>query len=195
MAQNNPQDLRSVLKMLQDKFPNFLLGVTVLLIIVLFISVFFKKDQKGKTVAGNWTKIFARKEQPAPTAQKRERTYSVKQGDYLWTIAEDAYGSGYNAYDIANANKLQNPDLIEVGQVLVLPSVKPAQPTKGQMVAGAMTGKAMQRPHEYTIQSGDYLWKIAQTYYGDGYAWVKIARANKLANPGLIYAGNKLVLP
>ena len=47
----------------------------------------------------------------------------------------------------------------------------------------------------YTIKVGDDLWSISENVYKDGYKWVEIAKANKLENPGLIHAGNKLVIP
>jgi nucleoid-associated protein YgaU len=47
----------------------------------------------------------------------------------------------------------------------------------------------------YTVVRGDSLWKIAVRAYGDGNKWVEIARANKLANPNLIHAGNQFVIP
>lgn len=48
-------------------------------------------------------------------------TYTVTAGDWLSKIAGRAYGDIY-AYDkIAKANNIQNPDLIEVGIVLVIP--------------------------------------------------------------------------
>ncbi len=210
MANKKTQDLQSLVKMLQDKFPNFLLGLTVLLVVILFLSLFLKKNHtisstntSTKTVTktgpkNNWmnnlTKFFAKKSTPTPTPEQR-KTYQVKQGDYLWKIAEKTYGSGFNAYDIATANQIKNPDLIEPGQELILPSVAPNVPTRGETVMGSSTGKAIQRPHEYVIKKGDYLWKIAQVYYGDGNQWVKIAHANNLAHPNLIFSGNKLALP
>lgn len=63
------------------------------------------------------------------------------------------------------------------------------------------TQKAAQKPEKpqagktYTVIAGDNLWMIAEKVYGSGYNWVDIAKANKLANPGTIYTGNKLVLP
>lgn len=48
-------------------------------------------------------------------------TYTVVEGDWLSKIAGRAYGDIY-AYDkIAKANNIQNPNLIEVGMVLVIP--------------------------------------------------------------------------
>ncbi len=47
----------------------------------------------------------------------------------------------------------------------------------------------------YTVVRGDSLWSIAQRAYGDGNRWVDIARANNLANPRIIHAGNVFTLP
>jgi putative chitinase len=47
----------------------------------------------------------------------------------------------------------------------------------------------------YTVRPGDDLWTISVNVYNDGYRWVEIARLNKLENPGIIYAGNKLIMP
>lgn len=48
-------------------------------------------------------------------------TYTVVQGDCLWTIAVRAYGDGYKWVDIARENKLANPDIIHAGNVLSIP--------------------------------------------------------------------------
>jgi len=48
---------------------------------------------------------------------------------------------------------------------------------------------------EYVVVAGDNLWKIAVAKYNDGYKWVEIAKANKLANAGKIEKGQKLIIP
>lgn len=126
--------------------------------------------------------------------KKEQKTYVVKEGDDLWHIAEAAYGSGFNAYDIASVNKLANASLIEPGWKLVLPSLTPKEPTVGE-IAPAQTGKVTITGARYIIQSGDYLWKIATDAYGDGYGWVRIAQANNLEDPNVIHVGNELVIP
>lgn len=47
----------------------------------------------------------------------------------------------------------------------------------------------------YTVRPGDDLWTISENYFDDGYKWVEIAKLNKLENPGLIFVGNKLIIP
>ena len=48
-------------------------------------------------------------------------SYTVAHGDYLWVIAERAYGDGHKWVEIARANNLVNPDVIHTGNVLRLP--------------------------------------------------------------------------
>lgn len=47
----------------------------------------------------------------------------------------------------------------------------------------------------YIVKSGDSLWTISENIYKSGYNWADIAKANKLENPGLIFAGTKLEIP
>jgi len=47
----------------------------------------------------------------------------------------------------------------------------------------------------YTVRPGDDLWTISENVYNDGFKWVEIAKLNRLENPGLIYAGDKLTIP
>lgn len=59
---------------------------------------------------------------PAPSTTT---TYTVVKGDSLWKIAKMFYGNGskYPAIYHANKDKISNPNLIYVGQVLTIPSV------------------------------------------------------------------------
>lgn len=64
-------------------------------------------------------------ETPARTDNRaQEKTYTVKAGDCLWSIAAKYLGSGSRYTEIVklNADKIKNPNLIYAGQVLVLPS-------------------------------------------------------------------------
>jgi putative chitinase len=48
-------------------------------------------------------------------------SYIIQKGDSLWDIAIRAYGDGYKWVEIAKANNLSNPDIINIGNVLKLP--------------------------------------------------------------------------
>ncbi len=123
-------------------------------------------------------------------------TYTVKAGDDLWHIAQNAYGSGYNYVDIAKENGLQHPGVITAGQVLKLPKV-------AVKLVGAVKLATVETPtatnsitgDSYTVAKGDNLWSISVRAYADGYKWVEVAKANNLSNPNVINAGQVLKLP
>lgn len=59
----------------------------------------------------------------------------------------------------------------------------------------SLNGDAISDSGEYEVVKGDSLWKISMEKYGNGYAWVEIAKANELVNPSAIEVGQKLILP
>lgn len=153
---------------------------------------------------------------PVVAVQTSKDSYIVKKGDSLWKIAESVYGTGFKAADIAKANKLTQAGLIYAGQKLILPKAEvmavenkiivKAEPTKPAEVKKervsnskpeilAANTKVTDKVQKYTVVAGDNLWNIAVQFYGDGFAWKKIAEANKLANPSIIHKGNVLSIP
>ncbi|WP_156290379.1 LysM peptidoglycan-binding domain-containing protein [Oceanobacillus salinisoli] len=91
----------------------------------------------------------------------------VQSGESLWRIAQ-VYGSDINQMILVN--QLENPDVLVVGQALVIPEIN----------------------REYVIQPGDNLWGIAQAY---GVSPQDLASANNITNPSLIYVGQMLEMP
>ncbi|GHJ50110.1 hypothetical protein Cs7R123_74520 [Catellatospora sp. TT07R-123] len=66
------------------------------------------------------------------------------------------------------------------------PAAKPA----------AATTKAKQaQERTYRVKAGDTLWDIAANYYGDGRQYMKIAKANNIADPNQIDIGWVLKIP
>ncbi len=59
---------------------------------------------------------------PAASTPESPTKYTVAKGDSLWKIAEQTYGEGEKWNEISKANKLRNPDLIQVGEELELPA-------------------------------------------------------------------------
>ena len=47
----------------------------------------------------------------------------------------------------------------------------------------------------YRIRKGDTLWDISATYYRNPWLYLRLARANSIRNPDLIFAGEKLFIP
>lgn len=54
------------------------------------------------------------------SSKKIEKTYKVKEGDTLYTIAKKQLGNGEKYRDLITLNKLGNSSDIEVGQVIRL---------------------------------------------------------------------------
>ena len=72
------------------------------------------KNGKGYGKAG----VPADKKRPE---KQQETSYTVKQGDCLWDIARINLGNGSRYTEIAELNGISNPNIISVGQTLLLP--------------------------------------------------------------------------
>lgn len=72
----------------------------------------------------------------------------------------------------------------------VLPVQPAAAPAAGR---DAATGAAEER--SYVVQSGDTMWHICRTFYGDGSLSWRLAAANGIKNANLIQAGAALTIP
>jgi LysM repeat protein len=114
-------------------------------------------------------------------------TYTVQAGDNLYRIA---LRFGVSVAAIQQANNIDNPNLIFVGQVLQIPggtgpapTQAPGGPTPGPQPGGSTT---------YTVQPGDTLARIAARF---GTTVAAIAQANNIVNVNLIYVGQVLQIP
>lgn len=107
---------------------------------------------------------------PVVTAPAQSSTvaYTVKSGDTLSEIAKE-YGTTINA--IASLNNISNPDLIYVGQYLLIPT------TSNANVSTSTT---------YTVKNGDTLSGIANRF---GTTYQKLAEINGISDPNKIFAG------
>lgn len=182
-----------------------LYGVFSVFILFLLVVVGLRVFQAKHTI-GSITKEAASTSHVTELkkSQGNSTTYTVEEGDNLWKISEKVYKDGYKWVEIARANKLENPGVIEKGTKLTLPqiSIKEVAAATAQMTnapplpsMSPSVGAAKIVASSYTVQKGDDLWDIAVRSYGDGYKWVEIARANSLENPNLIHSGNILKLP
>lgn len=178
-----------ILSVLKEKSSSLLIGALVIIIAIVFGWLFLTNQTKPTP-----SKLTNQTTPKLDESVKPNGTYLVKEGDNLWKIAESTYGSGYNFIDIAKANNIVNPDFILIGQSLRFPVVVARIPTKGDIISTS-TAQVTFKGSSYSVKTGDYLWKIALEAYGDGYGWTRIANANNLNNPDLIYPNSKLTIP
>ena len=120
-------------------------------------------------------------------AQTGQQTHVVQAGENLYRIAL-SYNTTFTV--LAQANGISNPNLIYVGQVLIIPGpggpVNPPAPTAVPPVQPP-TGQT-----SYTVVAGDNLSRIAVRF---GTTVDAIVQANGIVNPNLIYVGQVLVIP
>ena len=122
--------------------------------------------------------------------------YVVQKGDSTWGVAKAFYESGYNYVDIEKENNLKHNQYLEVGMKLTVPKVEVIAP-KEVVKTQVSLSENKNIPETYTVQKGDYLWKIAVQIYGNGFDWEVIYNANKdvITQPNSIETGMTLVLP
>ncbi len=105
-----------------------------------------------------------------PTSNADCPVHVVQPGETLYGIARRY---GVNAWTIARANGVINPNRIYIGQRLVIPSGRPA---------GTV----------HIVQPGEMLSRIALRYGVNVWA---VAQANGITNLNHIYVGQRLVIP
>lgn len=98
------------------------LDVTVAITLKQYVSYVTKKDALLEVSADGEVTIIEETKRDANSAPQT-KTYTVKKGDCLWTIAKKYYNDGAKYKDIyeANKDKLKSPNLIYPGQELILP--------------------------------------------------------------------------
>ncbi len=132
--------------------------------------------------------------------------HTVQVGENLYRIALQ-YGTTVEA--IAQANGITNPNLIYVGQVLIIPqatttpvpTVTPGPVPTGTVTVTATATVAPVTPTPvppstgeivYVVQPGDNLFRISLKY---NLLTSIVAAYNGIPNPNLIYVGQKIRIP
>lgn len=127
--------------------------------------------------------------------QGTEQTHIVRPGETLQTIGQ-RYGVDWLA--LARANNMTNPNLIYVGQVIVLPSearldgASATQPGVSLPVRTARGGRAGRQFRLHVTQYGDSLSRIAQIYGLNAY---DISALNGFRGDTRLYLGDLVLLP
>jgi len=118
-------------------------------------------------------------------------SYTVREGDNLWDLAETFLGDGQRYPELVELNRHivgNNPGFLEQGWVLKIP---------GTPDAGHST-------QDYVVQHGDTLEEVAAKHLGDASRWPEIFKASTgisqpdgrhITNPDLILPGYTLRIP
>ncbi|MCI0713804.1 MAG: LysM peptidoglycan-binding domain-containing protein [Chloroflexi bacterium] len=127
---------------------------------------------------------------PSVSAQGGQ-TYTVQPGDNLYRISV-RFGTTIQA--LVAANNIANPNLIFVGQVLVIPegATTPPDTPPTNPTPPPSNPPPSSEIVTYTVVSGDTLFKIAQRFNTTIQA---IVAENNIANPNLIFVGQVLRIP
>lgn len=79
------------------------------------------------------------------------------------------------------------------------PAPAPAAPAPAAASVPASPAPAPAAPSPgsvtYRIKKGDTLWDISATYYRNPWLYPRLARANSIPNPDLIFAGTRITIP
>lgn len=133
----------------------------------------------------------------AALAQGGQTTHTVQAGENLYRIAL-TYGTTVDA--IAQANNITNPNLILVGQVLVIPTAAAPAPTATPVPTGTVTPATVTPAPTpapvseivHVVQPGENLFRISLKY---NLQTAVVAAYNGITNPNLIYVGQKIRIP
>jgi len=183
---------------------NLVLGLLIVFVAGILVLNYFKKNQDN---LGPAQQVATEENQGDVQPDKLPGKYTVKEGDTLYLIAEKYYQDGYKFPKLAEANKLNDVNTLEVGQVLDIPKLEKTTLATTETTeikdSGTGTGGAVNQTvwgetisgDSYTVVEGDWLSKIAGRAYGDIMAFDKIAKANNIANPDVIEPGTVLKIP
>lgn len=167
---------------------SLVLGALIILVAGVLVFNYFNKQKQDLGPAQQTT---TQQEDVSP--ENLPGTYKVKEEDTLFLIAEKYYKDGYKYDLLAKENNLPDVNSLEVGQTLTIPKL-PQEPlgTGGgdtTIWGPNITGES------YTVAEGDWLSTIAARAYGDIMAYPKLAAANDIQNPDLIFPGQTLKIP
>lgn len=120
---------------------------------------------------------------PGGAAAQSGNTHVVQRGETLVSIAA---AHGVSATALARANGITNPDMVRIGQKLVIPggSASAAAPATTPQKSGSTS--------TYTVKAGQSLGKIAALL---GVSSTALAQVNGITNPDMVRVGQKLVVP
>lgn len=201
-----PQDsIQKAISAIKTNPSGTLLAVIIVVVLAFLLANYFTNPQSQPET----------KPQEGQQQLTLPTVHTVQKNETLGTISQKYYGKPDFWKVIADTNKLALPNIIHPGNKLTIPKLE-TQPTSSQKseldqekegveLEGIVSSEEVIPKQEtsrqtYKIQKGDNLWKIAEKFYNDGFAWRKIYDANpgigRLPNGSiLIHTDNTLIIP
>jgi LysM repeat protein len=144
-------------------------------------------NTESPTETENPTEETAVTEEPTEVAPPLEDgVYVVKSGD---TLGQIAFIFDISVEDIMAANGLTNPDVLDVGDELIIPDAGFAEtnPDAGDDDGGATTTERI-----HVVQAGDNLFRIGQFY---GFTVDELAEYNDITDINSLDVGQEIKIP
>ena len=104
-----------------QSFFNIVLGG--LIVIVLAVLLFNYFNQPTEELSGPASQTEQSEQSGDVSKDKLPGTYTVKEGDTLFTIAQNYYDDGYKYPELVKENKLANENAISSGQEIMIPKL------------------------------------------------------------------------
>jgi hypothetical protein len=76
-----------------------------------------------------------------------------------------------------------------------VPAPEPVSPKPAPAAPAAAAATDTRPEVTYRIKKGDTLWDISATYYRNPWLYPRLAKANDIKNPDLIFAGTRITIP
>ena len=123
--------------------------------------------------------------------------YRVLPGEGLSQIAEKLYGDPDLWQEIAKANNISDPNVIEVGTMLKISKATASPVATASTAEKNEFGDFIQQPKTYVVVRGDYLSRISTNVYGRADRGNDILEANRetIKNPSVLEEGMVLTIP
>lgn len=154
---------------------------------------------------------------PAASTPESRTTYTVRDtrpAESLWGIAEKQLGDGERWREIADLNEgrtmadgtvFRANSFLQPGWRLQMPETASAAGGARTQLGDSALAAGEKDGHVVTVQSGDYLSKIAEEELGDGNEWPQLFEASKgkpqphglpaITDPDIVYAGQQVTVP
>ena len=125
--------------------------------------------------------------------------YTVAENDSMWTIAQESLGDGTRWRLIARANPSVDPDRLQVGQKLRVPTPQARRTVRLNRPIEINRQPARRAAATYhIIQAGETLSTISKRYYRTANGWHRIHNANRDtigSDPDRLKVGTRLRIP